>query len=47
MTLEDLGKSKLLEMRLFQIRDSELKKNIEADGYNLEKNRRDKKINLL
>lgn len=47
MTLEDLGKSKLLEMRLFQIRDSELKKNIEADGINLEMNRRDKKINLL
>ena len=47
MSLEDLGKSKLLEMRLFQIRDSELKKNIEADSYHHDTNRKSSRINLL
>jgi len=46
MPLEDLKKSKLLEMRLFQIRDSELKKNIDADGINSQTNR-NSRINLL
>jgi hypothetical protein len=47
MSLEDLGKSKLLEMKLFQIRDSELKKNIEADSYHHDTNRKSSRINLL
>lgn len=34
MTLEDLGKNRLLEMRLFQVRDSDLKKNIAEEGFN-------------
>jgi len=46
MSLEDLKKSRLLEMRLFQIRDSEMNKNIDADGFNFRMNR-SSRINLL